>query len=211
MKVKTLQVPTTALAAHKQIRDSGPLAVQLRAGNVGIIEMKTVPAEQQSQELDDLRKKLDEGVSYAHLCFAWALAQPGVAGLVKTMKTVKDVEQYVTSSGVKLSAADVGALEVYASVLGSSHCRIGCGDCHASCPAGVPIADLLRFNEYFVNYGSERHAMGRFADVKGHELLAACQSCDAPCETACTYGLPVKSLLASADTNLHFDPYVAQA
>ena len=200
----------------KNLRGSAPGDVEkflatAKEKQVGVIAMKTVPKEKESQELEALRAKCGEEASYPHLCFTWALAQPGVAGLVKTMKTVKDVEQYATSSGAKLTDAHVETLGAYASALGSSHCRIGCSDCHSSCPAGVPIADVLRFNEYFVNYGLEKHAMGRFADVSGHRLLNACQGCDAPCESSCTYGLPVKTLLASADTNLHFDPYVTHA
>ena len=200
----------------KQLRGSGPsdldkILAASKEKNIGIIAMKTVPAERESQELTELRKKLDEAAPYAHLCFAWALAQPAVAGLVKTMNTIRDVEQYVGSTGVVLSAADQRGLEAYASALGSTHCRIGCSDCHGPCPADVPIADLLRFNEYFVNYGMERHALRRYADVGGRALLAACAGCDAPCERACPYDLPVRTLLAAADHNLHFDPRAATA
>jgi predicted aldo/keto reductase-like oxidoreductase len=173
--------------------------------NIGIIAMKTVPAEKESQELIDLRAKLGASVPYPHLCFAWVLAQDPVAGLVKTMSSVRQVEEYVSASGIKLAAADLRALDAYAAALTTSQCRIGCGECLASCPADVPIADILRFNEYFANYGLERHAMRRFAQLNGHTRLAACASCDAPCQHRCPFGLPVKSLLARADANLHFD------
>lgn len=189
---------------------TGILALAKEKG-VGVIAMKTVPREKDSQQLTDLKKKFDESTSYSHICFAWALAQEPVAALVRTMKTVGDVEEYVQSSGAKLTAANTQALKVYAAALGGAYCRIGCGDCHSACPAQVPIADLLRFNEYFVNYGLEKHAMRRFADLNGHRRLTACQACDAPCERACTYDLPVRSLLAGAQDNLHFDPYVTRA
>lgn len=179
--------------------------------NLGVIAMKTVPREKESQELTDLRDKVGADASYSHLCFAWALAQAPVAGLVKSMTNVKQVDEYVQSSGVKLASAHVNVLEAYAAALSDNYCRIGCGDCLASCPAEVPVPDLLRFNEYFVNYGLEKHAMGRYADLDGHRAVAACTTCDAPCERSCTYDLPVKSMLATADHNLHFDPYVRHA
>jgi predicted aldo/keto reductase-like oxidoreductase len=173
---------------------------------IGIIAMKTVPAERESDELADVREKLGASASYPHLCFAWVLAQRPVAGLVKTMRTVKDVDEYVGASGVELAAADRRALKAYAAAITSAHCRIGCGQCLASCPAQVPIPEILRFNEYFVNYGLERHAMKRFAQVGGHGQLAACTGCPAPCQQACPHQLPVRRMLAKADRNLHFDP-----
>ena len=38
------------------------------------------------------------------------------------MNTIRDVEQYMASTGVVLSAADQRGLEAYASALGSTHC-----------------------------------------------------------------------------------------
>jgi predicted aldo/keto reductase-like oxidoreductase len=172
--------------------------------NIGVIAMKTVPRQKDAEQLVDLRKKLGDSASHEHLAFAWALAQDGVSGLVKTMRTAKEVETYVASSGVKLSAADIRALDAYAAALGSAYCRIGCAQCVASCPFEVPIPEVLRFNEYFVNYGQQKHAMRRFADVDGHRRLSSCDGCNAPCEGACPYNLPVQSLLARADDNLHF-------
>ena len=182
-----------------------------KKNNVGVVAMKTVPKEVESQQLTDLRRKMGEEAGYPHICFAWALAQDGVATLAKSMGNVKDVETYVKSSGVTLAASHQKMLDTYAAALTGSYCRIGCGDCLDVCPAGVPIPDLLRFNEYFVNYGLERHAMQRYADTAGHAAIAACTTCPAPCEQRCSFDLPVRSLLANADRNLHFDPYVRYA
>ena len=46
-------------------------------------------------------------MSYPQLCFAWVLAQEPVAGLVKTMKTVGEVYEYVGASGAKLAAVEM--------------------------------------------------------------------------------------------------------
>jgi predicted aldo/keto reductase-like oxidoreductase len=197
----------------KNLRGSTPedfdaIMAAAKRHNIGVIAMKTVPKEQESEQLTELRKRFSKAASYPHLCFAWALAQEPVAGLVKSMRSVKDVDDYVGASGLTLSAVDREALDAYALAFERSYCRIGCSACHSACPAGVPIADVLRLNEYFVNYGWEKHAMQRFVDVGAAARLRSCAGCDAPCERACPYRLPVRSLLADADTRLSFDSYV---
>ncbi|MBF0183275.1 MAG: aldo/keto reductase [Magnetococcales bacterium] len=164
---------------------------------VGVIAMKTLAGAKEGN-LDPA------GAVFEHAAFRWVLQHPQVAGLVITIKTVDDLNLYVQASGTPFTAADQRALDHYVALYGQSYCRTGCGDCMGSCAQGVDIANILRYQMYFADYGDEKRAMQNYAQLN-NSSAAACLTCTTPtCNGACHHALPVSAMLQAAHRSLTF-------
>ncbi len=167
---------------------------EAREKGVGVIAMKTLAGARDSGIEDN-------GKAYAHAAFKWVLNHPEINGLVITMKTVSDLDLYLSASGQKLTSADKRTLERYAKQFGKEYCRTGCGQCEDSCRDGVAIATTLRYQMYFRDYGTEKKAMESYANLDAK--ADKCSSCETrTCDSSCSYGLPVSTLLREAHDNL---------
>lgn len=161
---------------------------------VGVIAMKTLAGARESNP--DA-----EGQPFAPAALRWVLSHREVNGLVITIKSVGDMDEYLQASGKNFTQNDAMVLKQYEAKYGSSYCRTGCGDCVGSCPSGTPIATILRYQMYFENYGMEKRAMEAYAKLDVN--ASCCAGCeDDACEKACPYGLPVVSMLGRAHEEL---------
>jgi predicted aldo/keto reductase-like oxidoreductase len=154
---------------------------------------------------DGFRKKYglksDEQVRDAAIKFC--LSHPGVHSVCPTINDFDMLETFVKLSGQKLEEKDTSILGAYGASLGRYYCRHGCGTCEGSCPKGVPVNTILRYNHYFEAQGFEKYALAKYADLPGSRSnAAACTDCPGTCESACPHGVPVQSLLVSAHQNL---------
>lgn len=172
---------------------------EAQARSVGVVAMKTL-AGARDMDLDP------KGAVFEHAAFKWVLEHPQVAGLVVIMKRVRDIDLYLQASGQTLTAVDRRTLERYAALYGSDYCRTGCSDCESTCPAGVPIASILRYQMYFEQYEEEKRAMQSYAAL-GRDA-SACLDCSVEsCIGGCPNGLPVSLKLRAAHGTLSFRGY----
>ncbi len=163
---------------------------------VGVVAMKTLAGAKDSG-FDS------KGAPFAPAAFKWVLNHPEVDGLVITIKSVANIDLYLTASGGKLTAADQRTLDRYAKQFNQEYCRTGCSDCEPSCPEGVSIATTLRYQMYFKDYGDEKTAMKQYAKLESK--ADPCLSCETEdCQGACPNELPVSSLLREAHSDLSF-------
>jgi len=125
-----------------------------------------------------------------------------VSGLVVTMSTYDQLDEYLVASGQPVTAADVDVLEKYDRLVANDYCRPGCGDCLDRCPHGVPVNDVLRYQMYAENYGLEKEAMRRYARLDPARRADGCLDCPAPCEAACPFELPIRRKLLHAHRDL---------
>jgi predicted aldo/keto reductase-like oxidoreductase len=164
--------------------------------NVGVVAMKTLAGAKDSSFES-------KGAPFAPAAFKWVLKHPGVNGLVITIKTVSDLNLYLTASGEKFTASDKKTLGRYASRFGTEYCRTGCSECEAACPEGVAIATTLRYRMYFKDYSMEKSAMKSYAGLKAK--AENCSSCKTRnCDASCPYGLSVSASLSDAHESLSF-------
>lgn len=164
---------------------------------IGVVAMKTL-AGARDMELSGTDEPFEPAA------FRWVLGHPEVDGLVITIKTVSDLDLYLTASGGKFTKADQKVLGMYALRFGKEYCRTGCNQCEDSCPQGVAIASTLRYQMYFRDYSMEKEAM------KSYSLLEPkadkCMACKTEnCRGACPYGLAVSALLREAHDSLSFN------
>ena len=163
---------------------------------VGVIAMKTL-AGAKDMALDP------KGQAFEPAAFKWVLGHKECNGLVITIKTVDDLDLFLSASGEPFTTADRRILDRYAQTYGQSYCRTGCNACEVACPVGVPIATTLRYRMYFEDYGLEKRAMESY--VRLAEDAQPCLHCTEPaCVKACRYGLPVNRLLCEAHGLLSF-------
>lgn len=161
---------------------------------VGVIAMKTLAG---AKEMNFDAK----GEVFEHAVFKWVLKHPEVDGLIITFNTVSDFDLFLSASGKGFTASDQKILDKYAQMYSKEYCRTGCSDCEASCKNGVGIANILRYEMYFNDYGAEKRAIESYARLKVNAKV--CIDCnDNSCAGTCPYGLPVNELLRKAHKDL---------
>ncbi len=101
-------------------------------------------------------------------------------------------------SGQKLGIGDEAVLEAARDAFGGAYCRHACGLCEPSCPRGVPVNTIMRYEYYFAAKGREKEAMGLYAALEEARDAGGCAGCSGPCEAACPYGVPIQSKLLVA-------------
>ncbi len=154
---------------------------------VAVVAMKTL-AGAKDMELDSNEDQFEPAA------FKWVLSHPEVSGLVATVKSVSDFDLFLKASGEKFSSADRKILDRYAGRFAKEYCRTGCNECESSCPEGVAIASILRYQMYFRDYGMEKKALEHYAKLDNKaEACAECESIN--CTGACPNGLQVNALL----------------
>ena len=131
----------------------------------------------------------------------FVLSNPAVHTACLRTPTYSDLDAVLRLSGSRPSAADRARLDHYREGCGSLYCRHACGLCEPSCPRGVPVNTILRYQHYFAGQRREKEAMGLYADIPGARA-DACLGCAAPCEAACPYGVPVQGMLLLAHDTL---------
>jgi predicted aldo/keto reductase-like oxidoreductase len=165
---------------------------------VGVIAMKTL----MGARLNDIRPHETPDASFARAAFRWVLTSPLVDGLVISMRTVEEIDEYVGGSGAAaVSAAELRLLATYARMQGGRYCQHGCDRCAASCPEGVAIAEVLRTRMYAVDYGDRELARAAYRGL--YRGAAACLTCaHQGCATACPNHLPIAAFTRDAAVRL---------
>jgi len=166
---------------------------------VGVVAMKTLKGALHSRLADFTPSERE---SFAQAAFRWVLSNNHVSGLVVTMSELRQIDEYLYASGGTFDDSDLALLEKYEERIARDYCRPGCGDCLDSCPQGLPIDDILRYQMYAENYGNEKRALEKYARLGADRQAAACASCPAPCESACPFELPIRDKLVRAHHQL---------
>jgi hypothetical protein len=168
---------------------------------VGVVAMKTLKGARHTA-LSDFTPT--ERESFSQAAFKWVLSNDDVSGLVVSINSLSQIDEYLHASGQPIQQADVELLEKYDRLVANDYCRPGCGACLSSCPSHMPIDDVLRYAMYYENYGQQRLALEQYARLTRLQNTAQCAACAAPCEQACPFQLPIKDKLRKADRLLRF-------
>jgi predicted aldo/keto reductase-like oxidoreductase len=168
---------------------------------VGVVAMKTLKGARHTALADFTPSERE---SFAQAAFKWVLSNQDVSGLVVSINSLAQIDEYLHASGRPLQQADADLLEKYDRLVANDYCRPGCGACLASCPYEVPIDDMLRYAMYYENYGQQRLGMEAYARLPATRNASRCVNCQAPCQPACPFELPVKEKLLRADRLLRF-------
>jgi len=166
---------------------------------IGTMVFKTNAGGRQS-EIEDLEAG---GLSFHQATVKWALTNPDVCSVAVSMTNFDTIRQFTSAVKTGVSAAEVAMLRRYADEMYDKYCRF-CGECEASCPHGVAVADINRYAMYFSYYGREKEAMQRYRSLAGRYSAEACDGCSGPCDAACPFGRSVRAELQEAHRRLSF-------
>jgi predicted aldo/keto reductase-like oxidoreductase len=176
-----------------------PVLNKARAKGVAVVSMKSLATARKI----DYKPFMGEGRTVRQAILKWMLAHDTINSVCLTMRNVDQVDEYVAASGrPEMTPEEKKALEGYGTLLDHDYCRPGCSGCLAACPAGVPIAEILRYRLYFDTYGEEKRAIALYRKLPASRNAARCASCLAPCEAACPYNLAIRSKLVRAHDEL---------
>lgn len=166
------------------------LIARAHGEGVGVTVMKTL----RGARMNDMRRWEQPGRTFSQAAFRWVLSDPSVDALVVTMTRPEQIDEFVEASGADgPDREDLALLARYTARHEGSLCTIGCGDCLASCPAGVAIPDVLRMRMYDVDYGAPQVARREYARLAAD--ASPCLACSgAPCATACPTNVPIARL-----------------
>jgi predicted aldo/keto reductase-like oxidoreductase len=105
------------------------------------------------------------------------------------------IDEYLEASGSgPPDREDLALLARYVSRNAGTSCLIGCGDCLSSCPADIPIPDVMRMRMYDLDYRQPDIAARAYARLA--PPAEACLACDGtPCASACPSGLSIPKLM----------------
>ncbi len=131
----------------------------------------------------------------------YVLDNKNVSAICLAIETFDDANRFLNLSGSKLTTRDQGMLYEYEQRFGDLYCRHSCGLCEPSCPYGVPVNTIMRYNHYFEAQGREKEAMQKYAKLPTTKA-DRCLTCEGFCERSCPYGLPVKGLLCMSHERL---------
>ncbi len=172
------------------------------AKGVGVVAMKTL----RGARLNDMRPYEGAGTTFAQAAFRWVLSNPKISGLVISMTSHEQVDEFVAASGGSAPrGAELDLLEEYLLANRRSYCDHGCDICESSCPVDVAISDVLRTRMYARDYGDLPYARAEYSRLGlGLERgAAACLACaDTPCLGRCPTGLDIPNLMRDAATLL---------
>ena len=143
--------------------------------------------------------KSEKEISDAAIRFC--LSNPNVHTVCVTVLNFEEMRNFLRLSGSRLEPRDKALLSAYKKECGSLYCRHACGLCEPSCPYGVPVNTIMRYDHYFVSQGRQKHAMAKYAALKS-EKADKCENCEGYCESACPYNVPVRALLSTAHQTL---------
>jgi aryl-alcohol dehydrogenase-like predicted oxidoreductase len=166
---------------------------------IGTMVFKTNAGNRQ-REIEDLEAG---GLSFPQATVKWALTNPAVSSVSISMTNFDKIRQFTSAVKTGVSAAEVAMLRRYADEMYDKYCRF-CGECEASCPRGVAVADINRFAMYFSYYGREKEAMRRYHSLPGGCSAQSCDGCSGPCDAACPFGRSVRAELLEAHRRLSF-------
>lgn len=131
----------------------------------------------------------------------FVLDNPNVNTVCCGIRNFDDMNKYIKLSGTTLSGVEKKKLAAFSKGGAELYCRHACGMCEQSCPHGVPVNTILRYNHYFEAAGREKYAMMRYAKLEGPKA-GHCLSCSGVCEGACPHRVPAQGMLTAAHLRL---------
>lgn len=144
--------------------------------------------------LSDISARKEAAVSFV-------LNHPAVSTVLISFSNFTEVADYINLSGSRLDDKKISTVTLLKETLGPMYCRHACGICESSCPAGVPVNTIMRYNHYFMAQSREKYAISQYLGL-GKSNAGICTRCQGFCEAACPYGVPIHALLEDAHRNL---------
>ena len=166
---------------------TGPAIKQAHEAGLGTIIMKALaPAHQgkDSEALAGLRGSLYQR------SIQWVLKDSNVSTVIVDMPAFEELEEDVAAVTQPPAQAALDEFERAVRQASVGTCRL-CGACTGQCPAGVQVADIMRYQLYHDGYGDRARAGELYRALPAAANAAACLECG-ECRVVCPWGIAVR-------------------
>ena len=170
-----------------------PVLAEAKKAGVGVIIMKALQAAHIGKDSEAFKGL--SGSPY-QMCIQWLLNDPNVSTVVVDMPTMEQLEEDYQGAITRLTRAEAEDFERRVAVAAVGACRL-CGACTRQCPAGVKVADIMRYALYHDGYGNRDYATSLYRALPAGGGAAACGDC-ATCSVVCPFGVRVQEQLVRA-------------
>jgi aryl-alcohol dehydrogenase-like predicted oxidoreductase len=171
---------------------AGAVAEAKRAG-VGVIAMKSLQPVHHGGDSEAFQSLKGSPHQQA---IQWVLRDQNVSTVIVDMPSYEELEHDVAAATGRVTAAALQEFEAAVAVGAAGACRL-CGACSGQCPAGVQVADIMRFLLYHDGYGDRERAIELYRGLPASRQARPCGDCT-NCRVICPWGLPLKARMRQA-------------
>jgi predicted aldo/keto reductase-like oxidoreductase len=167
-----------------------PVIKEAKEAGVGVVVMKALAPAHRGRGAEALQGFTG---SIYQKAIQWVLSDPNVCTTIVDMPTFDELEEDVAAVTGTVTKAELEQFERAVAMIGVGTCHL-CGACTGQCPAGVRVADIMRYSLYHDGYGDRARAVSLYRALPPKASAAACDEC-AECRIVCPWGVPVRSEL----------------
>jgi predicted aldo/keto reductase-like oxidoreductase len=160
----------------------------------GTIAMKTAAGTARMQADNEFMSKFPPGTTPHHALARWLTTSTDLSAAVIRIHSLAEFVDTYSGAGKALRSGDARGIEMMTAYADREVCRL-CNECLSHCPERVNVADILRFERYFTDYGEPAAARRLYARLD--KKADACQACG-ECLPHCPQRLNIPVKLASA-------------
>jgi len=179
----------------------GPVLEEAVNAGLGTIIMKSLQPVHGANE-SEIFKGLT-GNPYQR-AIQWVLRNPHVSTVIVGMPTFDELEENYQAATTPATAAQLDEFEGAAATAALGSCHL-CGACTRQCPAGVKVAQIMRYLLYHDGYGEMEYAAELYRDLPASVTAAECALCP-KCKPVCPWGVPVRERMLRAHSLLAQGP-----
>lgn len=167
---------------------------QAKQKGFGTIGMKTSRGASRMLRDEAFMKRFPAGTTPHHALARWLTTETKLDGAVIALRNLDEFVDTYSGAGKPIRAVDKAALEQLRVFADREVCRL-CNECQPHCPQQVPVADILRYERYALDYGQLNTARELYARLQ--KRAPDCNECGL-CLAHCTQGLPIPAKLSEA-------------
>lgn len=188
-----LMVAYSVLDEDRLTADLLPLAA---SKGIGIIAMKPLAGGRLGyMPSGGWDKELFHEESPAQIALRYVISNPHITCAIPGMVSLAELDEncQVGEKPRDLSLPEIKKFMEIAASTGKGFCR-HCGYC-LPCPAGIPIPDIFRFENYYLHYDLKEWAKLQYKALE--RKASACSNCEL-CLNRCPFGVPIPTALRMA-------------
>lgn len=173
-------MPSYNISMEKEFK---PIFEEAQKHDVGIVLMKT--------------KKGIAGDAY-YDAIPQYLNSEGVTTINKGIKTFREIKALLEAAQRSSDEPTARRVREAARVAMAGHCTM-CGACQNECPQGLPVADVVRCSDYYMEHAEYLEtAFETYAELKHPPRPSVCGNCTR-CEQVCPNSVPIAHHIRRAE------------
>jgi len=163
-----------------------PIFEQAQKDNIGIVLMKTKKGIGGDAYYDAIPQYLNTG---------------GVTTINKGVESFQEIKAMLEATQRPADEAVARRVREAARVAMAGHCTM-CGACQKECPQGLPVADVVRCSDYYMEHPEYvETAFETYGELKRPPMASVCGSCRR-CEQVCPNSVPIAHHIRRAESVL---------